>query len=201
MNFRSFIYLILTFSILVVACDEKDKAEIGNDYYNSGEYQKAIEAYNEYLKMEPSDEIILYNRGRAYEELGNYDKALEDYKKVLKIDPKNEAAHLSYGKYYFREKDYKNAAYQFEKAFKLNTSSSQNAFLLARAHHKAGEVEKAMEYYNISISNKDDNGEAYMYRGALKVFLNQKTRGCSDINRAKNLGVEGADELYSKYCN
>ncbi|MBK6264212.1 tetratricopeptide repeat protein [Marivirga sp. S37H4] len=199
MKLRSIFYLMIL-STMLLACNDKDNAEIGNDFYSQGEYQKAIDSYNEYLKLKPSDEIILYNRGRAYEELGQYDKALRDFKKVIEIDPKNESALLSFGKSYFREKDYKNAAFQFEKAFKLNTSSSKSALLLARALHRDGQVEEAMEYYNIAISNDNKNGEAYMYRGALKIFLNQMSGGCSDIQKAKNMNTEEAESLYNQYC-
>ncbi|PTB92178.1 hypothetical protein C9994_14415, partial [Marivirga lumbricoides] len=91
-------------------------------------------------------------------------------------------------------------AFHFEKAYKANTSSSQAALLLARALHKAGQVEKAMEYYNIAINNDSKNGEAFMYRGALKLFLNKSTGGCSDIQQARNMGIKEAEDLYKKYC-
>lgn len=202
MSLKRIIYAFILFtSVVAVSCSEKDNAEIGNEFYNSAEYEKAIEAYSEHLTMKPSDEIIIYNRGRAYEELGKYDEALEDFEKVVKINPKSESALMSLGKHYFRLKEYENAAFQFEKAYKVNTSSSQAALLLARALHKAGQVEKAMEYYDIAINNDSKNGEAFMYRGALKLFLNQSTGGCSDIQKARNMGIEEAEDLYKKYCN
>lgn len=182
------------------SCDEKDELEKANEYYNSGDFKKAIQSYDEHLKMKPADEIALYNRGRAYEELGLYDKAIKDFLKVIEIAPTNIGAYLSYGKQFYREKDYDNAAFQFEKAYKLNTNSSQSATLLARAYHKSGEVEKAMEFYNIAINNDNENAEAYLYRGALKIHLNQ-SGGCNDIKLAENIGYKGARDLYKKYCN
>jgi tetratricopeptide (TPR) repeat protein len=191
------ILILLTFCL--ISCQEKDELEIANQYYKSGDYKKAIEAYNKHLEMKPAHEIAIYNRGRAYEELEQYEKAVDDFLRVIEINPRNIGAYLSYGKHFYREKDYKNAAFQFEKAYKLNTNSSQSATLLARAHHKAGEVDNAMEYYNIAINNDKDNAEAYLYRGALKLHLNQ-SGGCNDIQMAKNIGYEGADDLYNQYC-
>jgi hypothetical protein len=57
-----------------------------------------------------------------------------------------------------------------------------------------------MEYYNIAINNNKDNAEAYLYRGALKLHLNQ-AGGCNDIQMARNIGYEGAEDLYKEYCN
>lgn len=198
MKYIQILLVVLSLPVLA-SCNEKDELDKADQFYNQQEYDKAIVAYNEYLEMQPADKIAIYNRGRAYEELGEYDEALKDFKKVIKMDPNNVNAHLSYGKYYFRDKDYENAAFQFEKAFKINTSSTRSATLLARALHKAGEVQKAMEYYDIAINIDKKNGEAYLYRGALKIHLNQSS-GCTDIKIARNLDYEGAAEFYDKYC-
>jgi len=195
-----YLSILILFTICLTSCEEKDELEKANNFYNSGQYAKAVKAYTEHLEMKPAHEIAIYNRGRAYEELGQYENAVNDFLKVIEINPRNVGAYLSYGKHFYREKDYENAAFQFEKAYKLNTNSSQSATLLARAYHKAGNVEDAMEYYNIAINNDKDNAEAYLYRGALKIHLNQ-SGGCNDVKMAKNIGYEGADELYDKYCN
>lgn len=194
-----YLSILIFFSVCFVSCEEKDELEQANQYYNSGEYKKAIKSYSEHLKMKPAHEIAIYNRGRAYEELGQYEKAVKDFLKVIDINPRNIGAYLSYGKHFYREKDYDNAAFQFEKAYKLNTNSSQAATLLARAYHKSGKVQEAMEYYDIAINNDKENAEAYLYRGALKLHLN-RSGGCNDIQMAKNIGYEGADDLYNEYC-
>jgi tetratricopeptide (TPR) repeat protein len=191
---------ITFFLFLVSACSEKDQSEIGDQYYRSGEYQNAITSYTEFLALKPANEIALYNRGRAYEEIGNYKLSVKDFKRVLEIDPKNENAHLSIGKDFYRQDDYENAAFNFEKAYKLNTKNAQAALLLARANHKFGEIDIAMEFYNKAINLDDNYGEAYMYRGALKIYMKKQSGGCSDIKRAKNLGYEPAAQLLADYC-
>jgi tetratricopeptide (TPR) repeat protein len=200
MNFRYAIYLIISTIFIFSACNKKDEVSQGDVLYNSGAYQKAVEAYTKHLTLKPSDETVLYNRGRAYEELGEYEKALNDFMKVLKINPTSENALLSYGKYFYREKDYENAAFQFEKAFKLNSSNSQVSLLFARALHKSGQVDKAMEHYNIAIDNDDKNAEAFMYRGALKYYLKKTRSGCNDIQTARNMEYAPAEDLYNQYC-
>lgn len=195
-----YLSILILFSISLISCQEKEELKLANQYYNDGEYKKAVEFYTEHLKMKPAHEIALYNRGRAYEELGQYEKAVDDFLKVIEINPRNSGAYLSYGKHFYRQKDYDNAAYQFEKAYKLNTNSSKSATLLARAYHKSGKVEDAMEYYNIAINSDRDNAEAFFYRGALKLHLKQ-SGACNDLQMAKNIGYDGAVNLYNQYCN
>lgn len=197
---RLFSFLILTLSFLI-SCSEKEQLDIADQHYRNGDYDKAISVYTEYIKMKPSHEIAIYNRGRAYEEMNQYDLAVKDFERVLDINPKSENALLSYGKHFFREKDFDNAAFQFEQAFKLNNSSAVAATLLARAYHRSGQVENAMEYYNIAINNDRNNAEAFMYRGALKIYLNQMSSGCNDVQQARNMGYEPANKLYEQYCN
>ncbi|MFT4740005.1 MAG: tetratricopeptide (TPR) repeat protein [Marivirga sp.] len=186
--------------ILVGACSEKDQSEVGDQYYKSGEYQKAITSYTEFLALKPVNEIALYNRGRAYEEMGNYILSLKDFQRVLVINPKSENAYLSIGKDFYRQDDYENAAFNFEKAYKLNTKNAQAALLVARANHKFGEIDLAMEFYNKAISLDNNFAEAYMYRGALKIYMKKQSRGCADIKRAQNLGYEPAAQLLADYC-
>lgn len=195
-----YLSILFLFSICLFSCEEEDELDKANQFYNSGEYKKAITAYNNHLEMKPAHETAIYNRGRAYEETGQYEKAVDDFLRVIEINPRNIGAYLSYGKHFYREKDYENAAYQFEKAYKINTNSSQSATLLARAYHKTGKVEDAMEYYNIAINNDRDNAEALFYRGALKIHLKQ-SGACNDFQMARNLGYESASDFYKKYCN
>ena len=55
-----------------------------------------------------------------------------------------------------------------------------------------------VETSTINFDNK--SGEAFLYRGALKIALNQERSACNDFNRAKALGASEAADALSKYC-
>ena len=59
---------------------------------------------------------------------------------------------------------------------------------------------EAMENYNQSVNFNDENAEAYLYRGALKVALNQMQAACNDFTRANVLGSVEAKEALTKNC-
>src|SRR5699024_8459024 len=98
----------LLFLCIVVGCGNSGDSE-GDTYFARGEYEKAVQAYSEYIAITPSHVKSIYNRGRAYEELGQLDDARADYERVLKIDPKNQNAYLSVGQLYYNEGDFDNA--------------------------------------------------------------------------------------------
>jgi tetratricopeptide (TPR) repeat protein len=64
----------------------------GSALYNQGEYQKAVDAYNNALSIDPNDKDAWLNKGIALFRLGEYQEALDASNKALSIDPNNKAA-------------------------------------------------------------------------------------------------------------
>ena len=200
MSFAKSCLLCCAFAIIFGACDNESSQQ-GDQLFGQGKYEEAISEYSRYIEYNPDDIKSIYNRGRAYEELGEFDKSLADYERALGVDAKNINALMSIGKFHFRNEAYGDAAFYFDKAIKVKGGSAAAHFLSARANHKTGETTKAMEGYNRAISLNSDYGEAYLYRGALKVFLGKKSSGCSDLKKAMALETPEAEEALSEYCN
>ena len=60
-------------------------------------YNKEIEIYNNFIKVNDKDIEAYLNRGNIYKLNEKYDKAIEDYSKVIKLDPKNFYAYFNRG--------------------------------------------------------------------------------------------------------
>ena len=74
----------------VVAKDPKNLnawISLGNDYFDTEQSQKAINAYNKALEIEPNNPNVLTDQGVMYKKIGWYDKALANFEKASKIDP------------------------------------------------------------------------------------------------------------------
>ena len=59
----------------------------GVAYGALGEYRRAIEDFDQALRLDPGDAIAYYNRGSLYSELGEHRRAIEDYDQALRLDP------------------------------------------------------------------------------------------------------------------
>jgi tetratricopeptide (TPR) repeat protein len=57
----------------------------GRQYYDSGEYKEAIEAYTNAVDLDPKFAPPYFNRGVVYGKLGNYQRALDDLKYAAKL--------------------------------------------------------------------------------------------------------------------
>lgn len=187
-------------ALTLFSCKSED-SEIGDKFFKSKQYQKAADAYTEYLRMQPRDVKSLYNRGRAYEELGQFDKALKDFHKVTKEDPLNTNALLSISRdYYHRLKDFENTIFYADKVLKLDPNSVAALTLKGKSNQKLGELKLAMESYNGAISINREHVEAYIARGSLYILEKKSSKACADFRTAQSLGSEMAPKLVSKYC-
>lgn len=63
------------------------------DFYNSGEYEQAIQLYDKAIELEIKGiediEVCYFNRGRTYFKLREYQKAIGDYTKAIEINPES----------------------------------------------------------------------------------------------------------------
>lgn len=74
----------------VVAEDPKNLnawITLGNDYFDTEQPQKSINAYGKALEIEPNNPNVLTDQGIMFRRMGWYDKALGNFEKANKIDP------------------------------------------------------------------------------------------------------------------
>jgi tetratricopeptide (TPR) repeat protein len=73
----------------IVAQDPKNLQawkQLGNDYFDTEQPQKAIDAYTKALELNPRDPDVLTDQGIMFKKIGWYDKALANFDKAQEID-------------------------------------------------------------------------------------------------------------------
>ncbi len=115
----------------------------GNEYYEKGNFDLAVEYYNKAIEADPMFDKAYYNRGLAYACKEEYDKAIEDINKMIELKPNFAEAYYILGLAY----EYKNmpdkAIENYNKALELNPDfkDAQNRLELAKSKkEKAKEV-------------------------------------------------------------
>ena len=63
---------------------------LGYFFYEKNDYQSAIQAYTDVLRIDPQDILALHNRGVLFHDLKNYNRAIDDYTEALNINPNSQ---------------------------------------------------------------------------------------------------------------
>jgi len=80
---------------------------LGNAYFDSGQWQRAITMYEHALRIDPQNADVRTDMGTAYRNLGKYERALSEYLLALKYEPPHLNARYNMGIIYaYERKDY-----------------------------------------------------------------------------------------------
>ena len=115
----------------VLARDPKNvKAWIalGNEYFDSHQPQKAIDAYAKALELDPKNPDVLTDQGVMYRDTGAFDKAIANFKRANQIDPRHVQSLYNMGVVYAYDlKDAKRAAEAWNRVVQVAPASPQAA--------------------------------------------------------------------------
>src|ERR1700682_1428715 len=83
--------MLLPFVLLVTAAwPQSTEAEFitrGNNYLNSGDYDRAIADYTQAIRLAGTDPVGYYNRGIAFQRKKDYASSIQDYPEALRLKP------------------------------------------------------------------------------------------------------------------
>lgn len=204
-NLRRKIYLMLKQNELADAeyqyIASNDPYYFGNYEENAreerdaGNYQKAIEYYNQALEIKPLDVSILNERGWVYHSLLKYDSALLDFKRAAEITPDyynyfNIAYTLDFLDSIEEAIDYYNKSIELKSDYHLSYNNRGYEYFRLEKYNEA------IKDYSISIELKDDYYLSYYNRGIAYYQLKKYTKAISDYKKAKELTENNASIIY-----
>ena len=74
----------------------------GLDYFNSGEYGKALESFKIAVDKDPDFIDAYYNMGALYEYLKSYQSAIASYSKINQLDPQDTESMYKLAELYYK---------------------------------------------------------------------------------------------------
>lgn len=90
----------------IVAQDPKNYlvwVQLGNDYFDTEQPQKAVNAYAKALEIDPNHQNsanVLTDQGVMYRKMGLFDKAIANFEKASQIDPRHAQSLFNLGVVY-----------------------------------------------------------------------------------------------------
>ena len=96
----------------------------GNVYFNTGNYDKAIEDYGRAIKLEPdifAASLLYVSRGKAYIRKDDPDKSIQDLDTAISLGARSAEAHFDRGHAYTNKGEFGKAMEDFGKAIELDS--------------------------------------------------------------------------------
>ena len=101
--------------------DVKSWIALGNGLYDTSRWQRAIDAYQKALALDPKNVNVRVDLGICYRNFGNTEKALEELRTAIAIDPNHKNARRNAGIVLAYDlKKPKEAIIEFEKYLELD---------------------------------------------------------------------------------
>jgi cytochrome c-type biogenesis protein CcmH/NrfG len=90
----------------VVARDPKNVQawiQLGNDFFDTRQPEKAIDAYTRALELRPNDPNVLTDQGVMYRDIGQFQRAIANFQKANQVDPKHVQSLYNMGVVYLND--------------------------------------------------------------------------------------------------
>ncbi len=167
------------------------------NYFNQKKYKEALDIYEEILKREKLNKKALYNSSLIYTFIGEKERALEkllEYKDIIEDnkDILKQIAELYSGL------GNKEQAIKFYKDYLVKNSSDKDVKKsYAKLLFEIKDFKKALDIYEELDGSSNKDGELVFFKAkVLLLGLEDLGKGKEAVERALDLGYEGADELY-----
>lgn len=166
----------------------------GIELANQGQYQKALDAYDKAIQLNPKNNVAWYNRGVALYNLKRYQESLESYDKVIELPTKYIGAFWDWrGLTFYELKRYQEAFASYDKATKL---LKENAYIWNRrgdALKNLNRYREAFESYDKASQLKPDEDYFWNDRGNALYLLGRYHEALDSYHKATQLKPNDSD--------
>ena len=143
--------------------------------------------------------FYLMNRGVLKAEMIDFIASLAGNVQTLSMDTDG-AARARVSDHVARTYDYTEAIEDIKQAIAILPDIPHLYYDLGNLHCLSEQMVSAIEDYNMAIRLYPYMGDAFLNRGLVLIYLKDKEKGCIDLSRAGELGVEDAYGIIKKYC-
>lgn len=141
-------------------------SEQGQKYQAEGNYEAAIKAYGESLRLFPFKENVgtYYNLGGCYYKLKDYRRAIDYYTQTLQINPDNLDAYYNRGTSRSQLNDYPGAIEDYTQVISRNPEDANAYELRGGCYFKMSNIQQAMSDFQIAAKLYLSQGNLVRYQ-------------------------------------
>jgi tetratricopeptide (TPR) repeat protein len=124
----------------------------GQEYYNNGDYGRAITEFTRAIRLNPNDERYYNSRGNTYYQTRDFDRAVADFTEAIRLNPNSEFAYAHRGEAYRMKGLYDVTIKDCDRAIKINPSYDYAYASRGAAYYHKGQTNQAIADLEKAIS-------------------------------------------------
>ncbi len=170
----------------------------GVNKYESGNYEGAVEDFNQAIKLDPQNALAYNRRGDAYYRLGDYEQAQADSSQAILLNPQDANAYFDRGFAFSELGKYKEAIADYTQAIKLNSKDAYAYYGRGLARAQSKDHKGAIGDFSKAIALKPQYTEAYLQRGILHRRLKLRLEAIQDFDKVIKINPSDAKAYYQR---
>lgn len=161
------------------------------------QYTNAVNSYTQAIEKNPSNPFLYLNRSTTRAEMIDFISSIDNaYQRItIDNDPALQLQNRSQRTY-----DYDEAIADLNSVLKLYPDFAYAWYNRANLMARSGKLPEAYDDYTRAIELNPQFAEAYYNRGLVQIFMKDTRKGCLDISKAGELGIDEAYELLQHYA-
>ncbi len=152
-----------------------------NDRWQQGDDQRALEKYDEVIKMAPNYVMVHYQRGIVYMKTQKYRESVEEFQQALQLDPVYPQTYFRLGLIYINTQQLDKALDNFAQAARLEPNSADIHVSLANVYFMQHKLDIAEKEYLQAVKLDQYNINAHRNLGLLYLRLNRRVEARREL--------------------
>ena len=161
------------------------------------QYTNAVATYSTAIDKAPANPFLYLNRSTTRAEMIDFISSIDNsYQRItIEADPVNRLQNNSNRTY-----NYDEAIADLNKAIKLYPDFAYAYYNRANLMALSGKLPEAFDDYSKAIELWPSFAEAYYNRGLVQIYMKDTRKGCLDLSKAGELGLNEAYSLLKRYA-
>ncbi|MBN1894666.1 tetratricopeptide repeat protein [bacterium] len=173
--------------------DLETKRVIGILYYQSGKYQKCVDAMAELMtKADKSSQVYkdaMYHSALSYDLMNQPDKAIDMYNQAISEIPDKDL-YFNLGRLYFQQKRFEDAIVNFKKVVEMDPADFDATMSVGNAYLNMEKYADALPFFEKSVELNPESANAWNNLGVTYVRTGQPQKGKEAFDKAEKIGTQ-----------
>ncbi len=176
------------------------KIKAAKALFEAKKYKKAQKYFNEITEDEFYNPEILILKTKNEIKLKDYQSARNTIDMFNGLFPDNAEGNYLSGEIYFAQNNFIDALNDFNTALKSNSSKPEYFVACGDTYYKTSTYSEAINSYSMALDLNPKLAEVWYKKALTEIKLNDIESACEDLQKAKLLNYNRADDYIFKYC-